>query len=133
VGLFDETVTFGEEYDMWIRVAHRFDFRYVDEPLVRYGLHERRLSRNFDVMTSGLSRQLTKYEEFFSADPVNFSRRYLSFGRLYCYGGDARKGRVAFWKAITIWPWEPKHYLNLGLSLLGARVFRTIRGPQGLQ
>src|SRR2546422_857434 len=62
VGLFDESVEFGEEYDMWIRIAHRFDFRYIDEVLVGYGLHARRLSRNYDVMIRGLKRQLGKYD-----------------------------------------------------------------------
>ena len=34
-GPFDERVTFGEEYDMWIRIARRYDFKYIDEVLVR--------------------------------------------------------------------------------------------------
>ncbi len=133
VGLFDETVAFGEEYDMWIRIAHRFDFRYLDEVLVSYGLHQQRLSRNYDVMMNGLKRQLVKYERFFGSDPVNFSRRYMSLGRLHCYSGDARCGRKAFWKAIKVWPFDPKHYLHFGLACFGSWVFRTVRGPQGLQ
>jgi glycosyltransferase involved in cell wall biosynthesis len=133
VGLFDESVAFGEEYDMWIRIAHRFDFRYIDEVLVGYGLHARRLSRNYDVMISGLTRQLEKYDAFFGSDPANHSRRFMSLGRLYCYSGDARRGREAFWEAIKLWPFAPKHYLYFGLALLGARGFTTVRGPSGLQ
>ena len=133
VGLFDESVAFGEEYDMWIRIAHRFDFRYIDEVLVGYGLHARRLSRNFDVMMNGLKRQLAKYDTFFASDPVNHSRRYMSLGRLCCYSGNARAGRRAFWKAIKLWPYSPKYYLYLGLALFGARGFTAVRGPSGLQ
>jgi glycosyltransferase involved in cell wall biosynthesis len=133
VGLFDESVLFGEEYDMWIRIAHRFDFRYLDEVLVNYGLHARRLSRNYGVMISGLTRQLKKHHAFFGADPANHSRRYMSLGRLCCYAGNARKGRQAFWEAIKLCPFVPKHYLYFGLALLGARGFTTVRGPSGLQ
>ena len=132
VGLFDESVEFGEEYDMWIRIAHRFDFRYIDEALVVYGLHARRLSRSFTVMKSGLKRQLEKYDAFFGSDPVNHSRRYMSLGRLCCYSGNARAGREAFGKAIRLWPFSPKYYLYFGLALLGARIFTTVRGPRGV-
>src|SRR5215471_4938106 len=123
VGLFDESVAFGEEYDMWIRVAHRFDFTYINEPLVRYGVHGGRLSVNYPIMISGLERQLQKHAAFFSADPSNHSRRYISLGRLYCYSGDAARGRQAFLEAIRLSPAVIKHYLYFGLALLGARGF----------
>jgi len=133
VGLFDESVAFGEEYDMWIRMAHRFDFRYIDDVLVTYGLHAKRLSRHFGVMISGLERQLEKYRSFFASDPVNHSRRYMTLGRLYCYSGEGRKGREAFWNAITLWPFALKYYLYFCLALLGSRGFTLVRGPRGLQ
>jgi hypothetical protein len=133
VGLFDESVEFGEEYDMWIRIAHRFDFRYIDEVLVGYGLHARRLSRNYGVMIRGWERQLAKYDSFFAADLASYSRRYMSLGRLYCYSGDVTRGRGAFGKAIKASPMILKHYLYFGLALLGARGFTIVRGPSGLQ
>jgi len=133
VGLFDERMTFGEEYDMWIRVAHRYDFRYLDEVLVRYGLHRRRLSRNFDIMISGLEWQLEKHRAFFGSDPANYSRRYTSLGRLYCYNGQAQRGRRAFLRAVELAPGILKNYFYLGLAMLGAEAFTAIRGPKGLR
>jgi glycosyltransferase involved in cell wall biosynthesis len=36
VGLFDERLPFAVDYDLWLRVALRYRFDYVDEPLVKY-------------------------------------------------------------------------------------------------
>jgi glycosyltransferase involved in cell wall biosynthesis len=126
VGLFDETIDFGEEYDMWIRIAHRFDFTYAAEPLVRYSIHEERLSTNYGTMIRGLDRQLRKHGKFFAASPENFSRRYIALGALYCYTRDVEKGREAFRKAIQISPLMLKQYLYLGLSLFGFEAFRRV-------
>ncbi len=130
VGLFDEGMRFGEEYDMWIRIAHSFDFRYLDELLVRYGVHANRLSTNYEVMISGLERQLQKHGSFFAADRANQSRRYASLGRSYCYAGNAGKSRKAFVEAIKASPLAVNNYLYLGLTLLGARGFSAVREPR---
>jgi hypothetical protein len=44
VGLFDDTLPFGVDYDLWLRIAIRFRFDFVDEPLVRYRTGHARLS-----------------------------------------------------------------------------------------
>lgn len=126
VGLFDETIEFGEEYDMWIRIAHSFDFAQIPEPLVRYSVHGVRLSTNFDVMIRGLERQFQKHLGFFSAYPFEFSRRYLELGSLYCQTGRMKPGRRAFLEAIRLAPHRLKSYRFLSLSLLGPRVFRAV-------
>lgn len=126
VGLFDETIDFGEEYDMWIRTAHSFDFAFLAEPLVRYSVHEDRLSTNYDVMIRGLERQIAKHSDFFSSSPRDLRRQFITLGALYCYSGDSKKGRAAFRRAIRIDPLYPKQYRYLALSLFGPAVFRAV-------
>jgi glycosyltransferase involved in cell wall biosynthesis len=130
-GPFDEKVTFGEEYDMWIRIAHRYDFKYIDEILVKYGVHPLRLSMNYDAMIGGLREQLKKHGEFFALDPPNHSRRFANLGVLYCYVGEVAKAREAFRNAIRATPLWAKLYAYLALSLFGAGVFRWVQGPRG--
>jgi glycosyltransferase involved in cell wall biosynthesis len=127
VGLFDETIEFGEEYEMWIRIAHAFDFVFLPEPLVRYSVHSSRLSTNYGVMIRGLERQLQKHGDFFAAYPLDLSRRYIELGAMFCYERKGRRGRWAFRRGIQIAPVRLKNYFYLGLALFGARVFRWIR------
>jgi glycosyltransferase involved in cell wall biosynthesis len=130
-GPFDEKVTFGEEYDMWIRIAHRYDFKYIDEILVRYGVHSVQLSTNYAAMIGGLREQLRKHRAFFALDAANYSRRFANLGVLYCYAGEIEKGRQAFRSAIRATPLAAKLYAYLALSMLGPRGFRSIHGPRG--
>jgi glycosyltransferase involved in cell wall biosynthesis len=127
VGLFDETIDFGEEYDMWIRVAHAFDFAYLPDSLVRYSVHSARLSTSHGMVVRGLRRQLNKYGTFFSAYPASLSDRYIALGVGLCYERDAKEGRRAFWRAVRIAPWRLKNYLYFGLALFGSRIFRLVR------
>ncbi|MCS6850635.1 MAG: glycosyltransferase [Gemmataceae bacterium] len=45
VGLFDESLTLAVDYDLWLRIAARYRFDYVDAPLVRYRVGHASLSR----------------------------------------------------------------------------------------
>src|SRR5262249_8055956 len=45
VGLFDEGLPLAMDYDLWLRVALRYRFDHVDEPLVEYRTGHAKLSR----------------------------------------------------------------------------------------
>ncbi|WP_347550642.1 glycosyltransferase [Pseudalkalibacillus hwajinpoensis] len=40
VGLFDESLPYTQDYDLWLRVVQLYDFHYLNEPLVRYRVHD---------------------------------------------------------------------------------------------
>jgi glycosyltransferase involved in cell wall biosynthesis len=46
VGYFDENLPMGIDYDLWIRLAARYRFDYVDEALVKYRTGHANLSKN---------------------------------------------------------------------------------------
>jgi glycosyltransferase involved in cell wall biosynthesis len=51
LGLFDETLPACEDYDLWLRLCHRFPVYFVDEPLiVKYGGHSDQLSQKYPAM-----------------------------------------------------------------------------------
>ncbi len=46
IGLFDETLPACEDYDLWLRLCHRYPVNFIDEPLIiKYGGHADQLSR----------------------------------------------------------------------------------------
>ncbi len=48
IGLFNEDLPACEDYDLWLRLCHRFPVFYIDKPLIKkYGGHEDQLSRKF--------------------------------------------------------------------------------------
>jgi glycosyltransferase involved in cell wall biosynthesis len=127
VGLFDPNIVFGPDYDMWIRLAEKYHFECIPEPLIKYYIHGERLSNNYSLMISGIEAQMKKYSRLFGLNSRGFSRRYSVLGIYHCYNGDPAKGRQALWDAIKLYPFEIRHYYNFCLSLLGAKTFKRIK------
>ena len=51
VGLFDESLTVCEDYDMWLRLCSRYPVLFLEQPLiVKYGGHADQLSRQYAGM-----------------------------------------------------------------------------------
>ena len=59
LGMFDEDLPACEDYDLWLRLSHRFPVCYLDETLiVKYGGHEDQLSRQHPAMDQFRVRSL---------------------------------------------------------------------------
>jgi glycosyltransferase involved in cell wall biosynthesis len=51
LGMFDETLPACEDYDLWLRLCHRYPVHYLEQPLiVKYGGHADQLSRQHPAM-----------------------------------------------------------------------------------
>lgn len=51
IGRFDESLPACEDYDLWLRLCHRYPVFYIDEALItKYGGHSDQLSRQFPAM-----------------------------------------------------------------------------------
>jgi glycosyltransferase involved in cell wall biosynthesis len=60
VGGFDSSLSQCADWDMWVRLAARTDFLYVDEPLVTYRQHASNMSRNAPLLEHDSLRVLEK-------------------------------------------------------------------------
>ena len=50
VGLFSTDLPLAQDWDMWIRIATRYPFAVIKEPLVRYRLHANNTSKQLEIM-----------------------------------------------------------------------------------
>ena len=129
VGLFDESLGFADDYDMWLRISKEFQFEYIDEPLVNYLLHDDQpsLSHNYEAVIRDIEILLKKHAPLLASNKKSHSGRYRMLGEAYLFTGNIRKGRQAFVKAIKLYPFEIRHYYNWFLSLLGAKNFKKFK------
>lgn len=80
LGLFDENLPACEDYDLWLRLCHRFPVHFVDEALVtRYGGHADQLSQRYPVMDRFRVRALHRLldTEILQADDFAAARAML--------------------------------------------------------
>ena len=68
VGVFDRKLRSGEDWDMWIRIASRYPFAVVKEPLVRYRQHSNNASSNCQAILSDFRIVI---EKTFQSVPAN--------------------------------------------------------------
>jgi len=128
VGLFDGSIPYGLDWDMWIRISREFHFECIKEPLVKYSIHEDgRLTANHGLVIRGKEAMLKKYGQLLALDRKSYSYYHLNLGVRYCYDGDTKKGREMILKAIRIYPFEIRNYFNFGLSLLGGDIFKKFK------
>jgi glycosyltransferase involved in cell wall biosynthesis len=92
LGLFDESIPFAPDWDLWLRAYTYYDGAYVAEPLVFYRQHEGNLTRQFLAQPSVL------YED----------HRYVIEKALHRIGGVqgdsfARRARTLSSRWLTRW------------------------------
>jgi glycosyltransferase involved in cell wall biosynthesis len=127
VGLFDEKLGFGPDYDMWIRISRHYDFEIVNQPLVRYAVHPDRLSTDTRAILQGKEAQLAKYADYFAADRRSYGRFFLTLGVLYCYNRRLHEGRAALRRSIRVYPFELRPYINLFFTFWGSENFIRLK------
>ncbi|MFP3867809.1 MAG: glycosyltransferase family 2 protein [Desulfobacteraceae bacterium] len=130
VGLFDEKLSYFVDYDFFLRIAKYFHFDYIERPLVKYHVHDTKLSNNIGIVYQGLTELIKKYRNNNASEsPHNkfFSDAYLSAGANYCFSDNIKKGREALCRSIVLNPLELRAYFNLLLSLWGSKNYKKLK------
>ena len=61
VGFFDETLVASEDWDMWLRIAKKFTFDYVNQALVQIRVHPKNMQKDFLRMLTSDLAMLNKF------------------------------------------------------------------------
>lgn len=65
VGDYDESYPVGSVYDMFIRIAHKYKYRYVDKKLGYYRTHLGCVTKNKEILMNYFARIIEKNKELF--------------------------------------------------------------------
>ena len=134
-GLFDETLFCVSDWDMSLRIAHRFVCHYDPTPMVLRRLHAGQVSWRHLPMRKGDVAVMLKTVRWLAQerpDLLPLARRRLAnaLRRLAKYslgeGGDPREALQAVARAIRTCPWEVRSYATGAAALL--RLARPRRG-----
>ncbi|MBO4374629.1 MAG: glycosyltransferase family 2 protein [Lachnospiraceae bacterium] len=73
-GGFDPELSFGEDHDLWLRIAKNNDVRAVKEKLVKYYIGHESLTGSFERRIAGWEYLLEKYAEDYSHYPKSYGQ-----------------------------------------------------------
>ena len=128
VGLFDETISYMEDRDMWIRLSMNWNFDFIPEPLTKIYVHDSgHLCQNLELQTAGRAELLERYEHLFKKNRKSWGELYLCQGAQYCQLKQMKKGRKNIIKAIKIYPLKKIAYYHLFSTFWGPSNYQRLR------
>ena len=128
-GIFDETISMGIDWDLWLRISVHYEFQYIDEPLLLYRFgHSGQMSKNLDVRQRCSDTIMAKFIQANpNLAPARLLRRvrhytFLNRGHYY-HTYDMKLSSRYFMKALCQWPFALGPYRGLIKNVL-KKIFR---------
>jgi glycosyltransferase involved in cell wall biosynthesis len=118
-GAFDTSLRSAEDWDMDLRLAHRFPFHLYNEPIAEYRKHGNNMTRNAPVMMKSIIRVLRAQRELTRRKPPLELARRQGIARARGYFTEqvitqiheeltARRWRTAVAKIAMLLRWHPR-------------------------
>lgn len=125
VGFFDESMPALEDWDMWLRMAEKYEFFYIREALsVCYSTIDG-VSSDWRKIIIARSIVLKKYFRNLAGNKPLLSHHYFRIGKIWSTNGEFYKGCGYLMKAIGIYPcvlyyWKMliKSFFGIGIKFL---------------
>jgi glycosyltransferase involved in cell wall biosynthesis len=138
---FDECGPFDAEYfgsgdwDMWLRIAEKFDIGYCDAPLTRYRWHGDNASKKLDKIYRDDARlrgrihsMASEYAKRFAEAELNpaLAHNLACLGTVHTLNGDPSAGRRSYRDSLHLAPGRWKTYLRWIATFLPAPLFKKL-------
>lgn len=140
-GGFDASLKMGDDYELFLRVAHDFDCGYVDQPLVLYRQHSAQGTRTWGKQLQGgvpwevlvLKKIVERYPETIhelGRDEVyqRLSKPYAALAYACMAEGDHKNCRRLIRNALGYWPTNPAYLRYYLMTFLSAPALAAMRG-----
>lgn len=106
-GKFDIQMLAAQDYEMWLRIAEKYQIDYVDEPLAIVHLHAgERISTNPYKKIQGLERIHDIYQEYLNKHKYANHIRIIKLVPFYLLAGNVKYARKVLIKGIALQPFD---------------------------
>ncbi len=127
VGLFDETMPRLQDWELLLRLAKRYPFRFIDAPLVNVYHTPGNITSNQRALNDALVLLLEKHYSEFAQFPKVLANFYCYMGQQFFLTGEYKQSFHYCIKALKMRPLTPKFWLVLFTFLLGRNLYPRIK------
>lgn len=116
VGLFDESLAASQDYDLFLRLAERFEFEVISEPLVRLHRHkEGNIGGDRKAKVEAYKSFYKKHQALMEKHPASHLYHLKWMGRYFLRAGYKHEAKDAFRRALCL---SPGDFSSLSYFLL---------------
>lgn len=133
-GLFDESLTAVEDYDLWLRISLYYKIGFVSKILAQYRVHPSNMSKDFYLLVDNEIKVIQKIIDQYPGPvqklrgvSVRLCTLFNQHGLEWIKKGNARQAKKSFFKAITTRPWQVRAYYYFLATMAGKRGFEQLR------
>lgn len=104
---FDTLLKAAQDFDVWVRMSQKYNFEYVDEPLVLYHWHDgEQISKNPKNKIQGHERIIEKNKDVLEKNKNIFYARTMFLTSYYAMDGQIKKAILVWLKCVKVKPFE---------------------------
>ncbi len=104
-GMFDPAFQSAQDFDMWLRVAEKYEMDYVDAPQIKIYIHAgERISTNYAKKVQGQEALNKKFIEYLRKHKKVYALRILRLALFYRLAGNKKKAWKMLFRAIKLNP-----------------------------
>lgn len=75
VGNFNLALKSSQDYELWLRIAQKYNIGYIDKPLVNYYVSEESISKNMTNKEQGFKYIINQYSSFYNSNALAYNCR----------------------------------------------------------
>ena len=118
IGGFDELLASGQDYDVWVRLAQKYEVNYVEDVLVTYYVHGGdQITKNYKKRIDGQERLLSKNMDYLKKHKAPYSTKLIKLATEYAGYKQYKNAMKRWWKATMLSPYKFKRNVRCLISV----------------
>ncbi|RMD45126.1 MAG: glycosyltransferase family 2 protein [Aquificota bacterium] len=122
VGYFDERFPRLQDWDLFLRLAKKYRFKFIKKPLLTAYDVPGNISSNPEALIKALKLLLGKHYTEIRKDRKIVSKFYQRIGEALLSAGRVSEGRTFLFKAFIAYPLNPKLAIKTSAALFGKKL-----------